>query len=103
MEDVFMDGNIAGMAPDVASIVNCHGWGHQLDPYMGSVEFEDDKLELTGSAYFKRGRIRGREDAGDCGHYRRSCGATRYPGGGKGEGYPPQISGDAVVHFEQEL
>lgn len=102
VQEVFMDGNIAGMAPDVATIVNRHFWEHQLDPYMGSVEFEDGKLELTVSAYFRGEEY---DDAKMQEIVDTIVDAVERRGirGVKGQGYHSEVSGDALVCFEQEL
>ena len=102
VEKVFMDKNIAGIAPDLAMIVNRRFREYQLDPYMGSVEIEVDELEITISAYF-RGReydnveLQGLVDTIVDDISRRGLrGIT-------GEGFHSEISGDALVVFRQQI
>ena len=100
VEDIFMDGNIAGVSSQLADVMNRRFREHQLEPYMGTVNFENNEIEITVSAYFRGKEYRSPELEGIAEKIvddieRR--GFRRI----EAEGYNSEISGNALFIFTQ--
>ena len=102
VKEVILDGNIAGMSPQLAKVINRRFREYQLDPYMGSIEFDTTEVEINVSAYF-RGEEYSTEDLQELADIIVDDIGRRGFRRIEGEGYTSEISGNALLIFTQRI
>lgn len=100
VKDVILDGNIAGMSPQLARVVNRRFREYRLEPYMGTIDFKRNKIQITVSAYF-RGEEHNSSELQDLADTIVDDIGRRGFRRIEGEGYHSDISGNALMVFSQ--
>ena len=102
VEEVIMDGNIAGVAYDVSMVMNRRFREYNLDPYMGSLEFDRNEVEITVSAYF-RGKEYDSAELQELADTIADDIERRGLRNVEGKGYHSEISENALMVFTQRI